>query len=349
MGKIFNLILLLISSRLFSLEPIHSEVVALGHGSATTVKGIGALGFNPAGLGDMENTTFLINSNKIFSYNYLALGSDFPPYGAMGISLSSLNIEDGLGFGWGRRILSGLAGGFGLRFSHAESVWNFNGRLGVIYAHSYRITIGGWLQRTTEGLTTSPKSKESFALGGKYRLTLSTTLYGGISLINRKLDFSAGVEHLIHKHYKLMVSGGLNSVYVGLAANFPNDRFGFTYGYDFNQEQSQNLFTYTRCFESPSKPTGVYTSKEAKSSKDRKVSYSQEKRPKLTQEIKEEQERYLNLGVEHYIKEEYQQALDKWQKVVDLYPDNDLAINAREYIRGVEKMLKRLEEIKKEE
>lgn len=347
MDKAFIYLLLLIPGGLFCLEPIHSEVTALGYGSATTVTGIDALGFNPAGLGSLKDAAFLINSNGVFSYNYLALGFDLHRYGAVGISLSSISIGDGLGIGWGRWILPGLGCGLKLEFFHAESVWNFNGRLGIIYAYSHRFTMGGWLHHTTEEVTVSRKSREKFILGGKYKLNSSVTLYAGgeFSITNRELDdFGIGIEYFIRSHYRLMVGGGLNSAYAGFAVSFPNDRLGFTSGYDLNQERFQNLLTYIHSLKSP--PTVGYISKKVESSKGKKSS-SQKKLPKLTQEIRKRQKRYLDLGVEYYRKEKYQQAIEVWQKVVNLYPEDDLAIKAQEYIRGVEEMLKRLEDIKK--
>ncbi len=337
MGKVIP-ILLLVPYGLFCLEPIHSEVAVLGYGSATTSAGIN--GFNPAGLSSLKGNAFLINSDKSFSYNYLALGFDLRLYGAIAISLSSINIGEGLSISWGRWILPGFGSGIRLGLFRDESLWNFNGSLGAIYRYSHRFTIGGWLEYTTGRAATL---REEFILGGKYRLNPSTTLYGGggFSSIDREFNLSIGIEYLIHKHYKLMVGGGLNSISIGFAASFTNNWLGFGSVYNLNQKQSHNLLTYIHSFRPPL--TG-----RAKPSRE-KPPYSQKRRSKLTQKIREKQRQYLDLGVEYYRKEKYQQAIEAWQKVVDLYPDNDLALKAQEYIRGVEEMLKRLKEIKGKE
>jgi TolA-binding protein len=57
------------------------------------------------------------------------------------------------------------------------------------------------------------------------------------------------------------------------------------------------------------------------------------------------QQRYYDLGLEHYSRDNYREARDAFQHVVDLGPNTPLAAKAEENLKKIEQIMKTLEEM----
>jgi TolA-binding protein len=59
------------------------------------------------------------------------------------------------------------------------------------------------------------------------------------------------------------------------------------------------------------------------------------------------QQRYYDLGLQQYSKENYEEARRAFQEAVEAGPSTQLGVNAQENIRKIDQILKTLEEIEK--
>lgn len=59
------------------------------------------------------------------------------------------------------------------------------------------------------------------------------------------------------------------------------------------------------------------------------------------------QQRYYDLGLKYYTEENYVEAKNAWQRVIQMGPDSPLAEKARDYLKKTEQVLKTLKEIEK--
>jgi TolA-binding protein len=59
------------------------------------------------------------------------------------------------------------------------------------------------------------------------------------------------------------------------------------------------------------------------------------------------QQRYYDLGLQNYSKENYDEARDAFEQVVEINPNSSLGLKAQENIRKIDQILKTLKEIEK--
>lgn len=59
-----------------------------------------------------------------------------------------------------------------------------------------------------------------------------------------------------------------------------------------------------------------------------------------------QQQQYYDRGVQEYSREKYQEAQTLFQRVVDLNPDTELGLKARENLKKTQQILKTLDKIK---
>lgn len=70
-----------------------------------------------------------------------------------------------------------------------------------------------------------------------------------------------------------------------------------------------------------------------------------ESHPPASSNVQAAQQKYYNLGMRYYAKDKFQQAKEAWQSVIKLDRKTDLAEKARENIKKVDQILKRLEKM----
>lgn len=316
--------------------------LALGTPGEVFAYGIEGTEYNPAGIYELKNPSLGINVADFKTVNWIG-GAMWAEGYTLGASL--------------KRTPTMKAGKINL----ATNLWNIDIGIGCgleieIQAKSllsvgllYNKIVGGYIGVKREIRT----ERTYYFLKAAYTYTTEeglNLLFGG-KLSRDTIKIDLGAKYEIIPEIDLFLRIGSKDAGGGFEIMFPEDIFKFSVGYNYAaKERNWNFgISYTRIWKEIKEkveirevvkveriPVPIKEKQEVKRPRIRIIK-------KASPEIEKRQRELLKEGGQLYAEEKYREALVKWEEVIRLFPENELADQARENIKYTKKILKKIE------
>ncbi len=292
--------------------------------------GLSACYYNPSGIYVMEYPTASIGIENLKIINWFSAGKDLGIF-KVGISLArtpkkSITTAIGKDFQklhYGILLEGFIENGKGISIGTGALYENFGAFLSLkrfLEYKKYDITFkGGYQFVTEEGIN----------------------LLFGLRYAEDKLILGFSADYEIKNNIDLLFHMGFEKTGGGIVFSLPEDVFSFAFSYYFDQEEWKVFAGYSRIW----KPKEVRIVKLVREIPRKEKRAEEIKKPqKPSPEVEEKQKKLLKEGIELYAKEEYEKAIEKWKKVIELCPYNEFAKKAKRNIEDTQRILEKINE-----